>query len=231
MIQERAGRLFYRLTYEHGKPRWDTEVAPEPLVGLVGSLSPGRFLDLGCGTGTTAVRLAGMGWEVLGIDYVPAAVERARRRAEEAGVTAEFRLGDVTRLDGAVQERRYDLILDAGCYHGLSSAGRERYAAAVAGAATPGATFLLFGFRRVPPTWRLIGGSGFRHGRRRHPLRPVVLRRGAADAGGGPGEDGVVPDAAPRRRRAGVISWAARSRCAPGTRRRRRRTRRCWRGS
>ncbi|MGO8686561.1 MAG: class I SAM-dependent methyltransferase [Candidatus Dormibacteria bacterium] len=160
MIQERAGRLFYRLTYEHGKPRWDTEVAPEPLVGLVGSLSPGRFLDLGCGTGTTAVRLAGMGWEVLGIDYVPAAVERARRRAEEAGVTAEFRLGDVTRLDGAVQERRYDLILDAGCYHGLSSAGRERYAAAVAGAATPGATFLLFGFRRVPPTWRLIGAPG-----------------------------------------------------------------------
>jgi SAM-dependent methyltransferase len=160
MLRERLGRLFYRLTYEHGKPRWDTGVAPEPLVELVGGLPAGRFLDLGCGTGTTAVRLAGMGWEVVGIDYVPAAVTRARGRAADAGVVADFRVGDVTRLEGVLDGRRFDLILDVGCYHGLSEAGRVGYAAAVSRAAAPGATFLLFGFRAVPPLWRLIGASG-----------------------------------------------------------------------
>jgi len=160
MIRERAGRLFYRLSYAHGKPNWDTGVAPNVLVELVRDLPPGRFLDLGCGTGASSVRLAGLGWEVVGVDFVPGAIAKARRRAEQAGVVAELRVGDVTRLDALVDGRRFDLILDVGCYHGLSSSGRERYAQAVARAAAPGAVFLLFGFRAIPSSWRLIGASG-----------------------------------------------------------------------
>ena len=160
MIRERVGRLFYRLSYAHGKPNWDTGRAPDVLVDVVRHLSPGRFLDLGCGTGTSAVRLAGLGWEVVGIDYVPSAIARARRRAEQAGVKADLRVGDVTRLDALLDDRRFDLILDVGCYHGLSEVGRERYAEAVARAAALAATFLLFGFRSIPASWRLIGAPG-----------------------------------------------------------------------
>ncbi len=157
---ERMGRLFYWLSYLHGKPNWDTGVPPETVLEAVRDLPPGRFLDLGCGTGATSVHLAGLGWEVVGIDYVPSAIERARRRAGQAGVSADFRVGDVTRLDSQLDGRPFDLILDLGCYHGLSEAGRCRYAAAVAEAAAPGATYLLFGFTAVPSSWRLIGANG-----------------------------------------------------------------------
>ena len=70
---------------------------------------------------------------------------------------ADLRVGDVTHLDAVLDGRRFDLILDVGCYHGLSEAGRERYAEAVARAAGPGAVFLLFGLRTIPASWRLIG--------------------------------------------------------------------------
>jgi SAM-dependent methyltransferase len=160
MIRERAGRLFYRLSYAHGKPNWDTGRPPDALLDVVHDLRPGRFLDLGCGTGGAAVELAGLGWEVVGIDFVAAAIAKARRRAARAGVSADFRVGDVTRLESLHDARRFDLILDMGCYHGLSELGRERYAAGVAGVAAPGALFLLCGFRHTPSSWRVIGATG-----------------------------------------------------------------------
>ena len=45
-----------------------------------------RVLDLGCGPGTDAAELAAGGYRVTAIDWSPAMVEAARRRAHEAGV-------------------------------------------------------------------------------------------------------------------------------------------------
>jgi len=160
MPREQLGRLFYRLAYAHGKPRWDTGRVPEALDAAVRDLDPGRFLDLGCGTGGAVVHLATRGWDALGVDFVASAIAAARRRAADAGVAAGFRVGDVTRLGELIGDRQFDLILDAGCYQGLSEAGRERYADGVARVAAPGATFLLYGFSAVPATWRLIGAPG-----------------------------------------------------------------------
>ncbi|MGA2283277.1 MAG: class I SAM-dependent methyltransferase [Candidatus Dormibacteria bacterium] len=160
MIREGVGRLFYRLTYAHGKPRWDTGETPDSLLQVVRDLPRGRFLDLGCGTGGTAVHLASLGWEVVGIDFVASAIEEARRRAAQSGVAADFRVGDVTHLDTLLDARPFDLVLDVGCYHGLSGPGRDRYASGVARAAAPGAIFLLYGFSSTPASWRLIGATG-----------------------------------------------------------------------
>lgn len=55
---------------------------------------PGRVLDLGCGTGTLSVLLAGLGHDVDGIDVSPRMVELAERKATAAGVDARFHLGD-----------------------------------------------------------------------------------------------------------------------------------------
>lgn len=49
---------------------------------------PGRLIDLGCGTGLDAVRLAGLGHEVIATDWSPAMVERTRGRAQQTGVAA-----------------------------------------------------------------------------------------------------------------------------------------------
>src|SRR6266478_8571597 len=43
-----------------------------------------RVLDLCCGTGNFAARLASRGFQVVGLDNSPAMLERARRRAPQA---------------------------------------------------------------------------------------------------------------------------------------------------
>ncbi len=42
---------------------------------------PGRAVDLGCGAGRTAIALADLGWQVLGLDVGEGALEIARSRA------------------------------------------------------------------------------------------------------------------------------------------------------
>jgi SAM-dependent methyltransferase len=47
----------------------------------------GRLIDLGCGTGLDAVRMAAAGHHVTAIDWSPKMVERTRQRATRAGLT------------------------------------------------------------------------------------------------------------------------------------------------
>lgn len=68
---------------------------------------PRRTLDVGCGTGTISVLLADLGHDVVGVDAAPAMVERARRKAGEAGHAIPLCLGDATGLglvDDAVEQ-------------------------------------------------------------------------------------------------------------------------------
>ena len=55
---------------------------------------PSDVVDLGCGTGTLAVLLAGAGHRVRGTDLSPAMVDAARTKAAAAGVTVEVVEGD-----------------------------------------------------------------------------------------------------------------------------------------
>jgi SAM-dependent methyltransferase len=52
----------------------------------------GPVLELGCGTGRIAVPLAAAGHDVTAVDIDPAMLERARRRADEAGAAARDRI-------------------------------------------------------------------------------------------------------------------------------------------
>lgn len=55
---------------------------PAALVAAIcPHLTPGRALDLGCGSGRDGVYLAAAGWEVTGVDILPDALERAADRA------------------------------------------------------------------------------------------------------------------------------------------------------
>jgi len=58
------------------------------------------------GTGTDALYLAQHGWGVVGVDFVPEAVETARNRAIDAGLSPRFVVGDVTQLRQAGVEGR-----------------------------------------------------------------------------------------------------------------------------
>jgi SAM-dependent methyltransferase len=113
----------------------------------VAGCPPGRAIDLGCGTGTNVRYLAEHGWQVSGIDYVPRAIARARRRLR--GMPAQLLVGDVSRLEALPLRPPYDLALDVGCLHSLAPAARQRYAQGLANVLRPGARYLLFAFQ--PP--------------------------------------------------------------------------------
>jgi len=88
----------FNLLYLLSRTPWDTGTTPPEVAALVeeGGLSPGRALDLGCGTGTNCIYLACHGWETVGVDFSAIAIRRARRKARRAGVNCRFHRADVT---------------------------------------------------------------------------------------------------------------------------------------
>ena len=156
----RIDTLFYRLAYRFGQPRWD---GPEPwaqLPGLVRGRSPGRMLDLGCGTGATAIYLAQHGWDATGVDFAPEAIEGARARAAASGSSARFLVGDVTRLREIGVRGDFGLVIDIGCYHAVPAPLRDAYAREVAAVTRAGADFYLAGIADPPASWRLLRARG-----------------------------------------------------------------------
>jgi SAM-dependent methyltransferase len=146
-LAKALGEVLYRRS-----PPWDTDEPAPELVELVegpAALSPGRALDLGCGTGTNAVYLAGRGWEVTGVDLVRNAVAAARRRAAGAGVDVRLLEGDVTELGQLGIGGDYTLLTDIGCLHGIPPSRRDAYATEVSRAAAPGAVLLVLGIGRL----------------------------------------------------------------------------------
>jgi SAM-dependent methyltransferase len=144
-------RFVYRTAYRIGFTPWDRGVPAPELTGLLegpSALPPGRALDIGCGAGVNSIYLAQHGWAVTGVDLVPEALAAARRRAETAGVTPTFLLGDVTRLEELGLDGDFTLLVDVGCFHTLPSDQRDAYVAGVSAVASSASTFVLYGFGR-----------------------------------------------------------------------------------
>jgi SAM-dependent methyltransferase len=60
---------------------------------------PTMLLDLGCGPGLYAARLARLGHRCVGIDYSPAAIAHARAEADAQGLTCRYRQADIRDAD------------------------------------------------------------------------------------------------------------------------------------
>ena len=58
----------------------------------------GEILDIGAGTGFLSIMLAEMGYRVVGIDISEEMMKRAKKKAQDIGVEAEFKLGDAENL-------------------------------------------------------------------------------------------------------------------------------------
>jgi S-adenosylmethionine-dependent methyltransferase len=72
-----------------------------------------RALDLGCGTGAIAVRLARLGIHVTLLDSSPQMLDLAKRAAKDAGVTDQIELkhGDAARWANLLDADSFDVIL------------------------------------------------------------------------------------------------------------------------
>jgi len=81
-----AVSVFYQIAYRIGFTPWE-EAATERQPPL------GAALDLGCGTGGWAIELARRGWVVTGVDLVPTAIAKARKRAADPPLGGAGRCG------------------------------------------------------------------------------------------------------------------------------------------
>jgi SAM-dependent methyltransferase len=128
----------------------------ERLLDLA-AIAPGdRVLDLGCGTGTLAIRArqrqprAG----VHGIDADPGMIERARRKADAADVDLELRTGSATELPYA--DRSFDLVLSSLLFHHLDRDSKQAACREIARVLVPGGKLLVADWG--PPSDPLMRG-------------------------------------------------------------------------
>ncbi len=97
-----------------GRLRADLAFATlQDFLSPVQANKPRHALDVGCGTGATAVRLAGLGFHVTQLDSSQAMLDLARRAAEEAGVLSKvtLRRGDASQLTNLFPAASFDVIL------------------------------------------------------------------------------------------------------------------------
>ncbi len=104
----------------------------------------GEVLDAGCGIGKDALFLAARGHPVLGIDFSAVAIRRAGDLAAGLGLPVTFRVHDALALGDL--GRRFDTVLDVGCFDCFTPAERSRYTAGLAGVLRPGGRAVIVTF-------------------------------------------------------------------------------------
>jgi 2-polyprenyl-3-methyl-5-hydroxy-6-metoxy-1,4-benzoquinol methylase len=136
-----------------GSPPWDIG-RPQPnfvTLAEAGKLQ-GRVLDVGCGTGEHVMLAASHGAEAMGVDVAELAIERARAKAQQRGISAMFEVGDVLHLDRL--NRQFDVITDSGVFHVFDDEERLLYVNSVRSALRPGGMLYLMCFSdRQPGDW------------------------------------------------------------------------------
>ena len=130
-------------SYASGQLPWDTG-EPEPLLVdfvTAGEIAPGPTLEIGAGTGTNSIWMAERGFDVLGVDVSPLAVERARAKMDGRALRCRFAAGDFLAAPPA--DGPFQFVFDRGCFHVFDEPGeRQRFAAHVAAVLAPGGLWL-----------------------------------------------------------------------------------------
>jgi len=104
--------------YASGRTPWDSGVPSEELLRALnaGKLTGNSVLEIGCGTGTNAIELAGRGFRVTAVYIVDQAIQTARGKARAAAVDVDFCVADVLKDDLGGP---YDVLFERGVYHCL----------------------------------------------------------------------------------------------------------------
>jgi SAM-dependent methyltransferase len=101
----------YRVVHRSQIPgidQWDDELV-ELIVTVLQLEAGDRVLDLACGSGVHACRLAARGLDVVGVDIAPSLIAHDRQQAREQGLdTVRFEQGDMREL---AYEKEFDAVL------------------------------------------------------------------------------------------------------------------------
>ncbi len=136
--------------YAEGIPPWQID-RPQPEV--IRLIEQGKFespvLDLGCGTGDNTIELARRGLLVKGLDAVTEALERARKKTEQAGLKQppEFILADALRLAESGLKGR--TVLDCALFHTFSDEESKEYIRGLEAVLSPGGRLHILSFSEL----------------------------------------------------------------------------------
>ncbi|HWW82310.1 MAG TPA: methyltransferase domain-containing protein [Vicinamibacterales bacterium] len=143
-----------------GRPR----AFRDALVGLA-RLQPGEsVLDVGCGTGSLAIaaeRRVGPTGTVQGVDASPEMIDRAHRKAMNAGVTVTFRQAVAEALP--FPDSTFDAVLSTVMLHHLPRKARQQCVGEIRRVLKPGGRVLVVDFASSEKQGSLIGHF-HRHG-------------------------------------------------------------------
>lgn len=118
-------------------------------LAIEGRIVSGSAITLGCGVGRETIYLAKKGFQVVGLDFSPTAIKRARRRAKAEGVEVHFVVDDLTNLQHT--GGTYDVVMDFGAFNDLSQEARDLYMQNVIPLTKPGGYYVMFSFDRMLP--------------------------------------------------------------------------------
>ena len=121
--------------------------------------------------------LARHGWQVTGVDFTPKALEKARAKASVAHAAVEFVHADVTHLRQAGISGPFQLIVDNGCFHGMSDGDRDRYVHEITAVAAPDARLFMVAFK---PSGA-FGPAGVKQAEIEHRFMPTWTLESAID--------------------------------------------------
>lgn len=137
---------------------WSGEVNAT-LAEALADLAPARAIDLGCGEGADVLWLAEHGWDALGLDLSPTAIDRARAEATARALDGEpgagtagrarFEACDLTRWTpspGSVE------LVTASFFHSRVELERTAILRRAATAVGPGGHLVVLS-HAAPPPW------------------------------------------------------------------------------
>jgi len=132
-----------------GTPPWDIGRPQPAFVRLEESGQIiGSVLDIGCGTGEHVLYLAARGHDATGVDSAPRAIKKARAKAKQRGIRADFVLGDALNLAIA---RQFDTVIDNGLFHVFSDEEWPRLREGLERVLRPGGTYFMICFSEKEP--------------------------------------------------------------------------------
>lgn len=135
---------------------WTTRDAAlkERLVELVALRSGEQLLDLGCGTGTFMLALAGRGpdAELTGVDADRAILALAAAKTQAAGVTARLIPGRSEAL--ALADASFDVAVSSLFFHHLQPDEKRQTVRELYRVLRPGGRLIVADFGRASARWR-----------------------------------------------------------------------------
>lgn len=143
-IHEKA----YRQLRAQGKSSWSE---PQDLAERIqfyqqtlarnGIPQGSRVLILGCGDGESSLALASLGFNVVGVDISPTAVQWADGKAKVKGLPCQFSVNNI--VTGLTDYGTFHAIIDDHCFHCIIGVDRGRAFAQVRSILKPDGIFLM----------------------------------------------------------------------------------------